>query len=282
VAGEIKNPLENESPAEREPDSAAVAEPRDDGVNTPVVLIPVSAEDATRGRRRAVMIAWVVGLIALGTAGYLYKRSVDPIHAQESYDAGVRLLKITRYSQAILSFDRAIALKPDFVDAYLERGKTFVADSQTERAIRDFTRVTEFRPNDAAPLVARGNAYIELKDYQSAIADANRALAIDPKSAAAYTLRGVVFRSQGNLSGALEDFGRAIHLAPNETDYYERGATYQMLGEHRLAIADFTQVIAFRPDAAAGYFARAESLRATGDPEGAQQDFLQGRIIDGR
>jgi len=31
---------------------------------------------------------------------------VDPIHAQESFESGVRLLKIARYSQAILAFDR--------------------------------------------------------------------------------------------------------------------------------------------------------------------------------
>ncbi len=251
-------------------------------VDSPLVLIPVRAEDAARRRRRIFLACWTAALIVVGTAGYLYRRSVDPIHAQESYDAGVRLLKIARYSQAILSFDRAIALKPDLIDAYLERGRAFVGDSQTERAIQDFTRVIELRPNDPQPLIDRGTAYIEKKDYQSAIADADRALAIDPKAAAAFNLRGVAHRAMGNLDSALQNFSRAVALASNETNYYERGATYQLLGEHRRAIADFSQVIAFRPDASAGYFARAESLRALGDLKGAQLDYIQGRTIDGR
>jgi len=281
VAGELENPPQNTKPAIDQPPDAR-DDPRDGVVKAPVVLVPLSAADAGRARRRILLICWAAGLIVLGVAGYLYKRSVDPIHAQESYDAGVRLLKITRNSQAILSFDRAIALRPDFVDAYMQRGRAFVGDSQTARAIRDFTKVIEFRPNDVAPLIARGNAYIELKDYQSAIVDANRALEIDPKTAPAYTLRGVAVRSTGNLQSALQDFSRAITLAPDEIDYYERGATYQMLNQHQLAIADFTQLIAIRPDAAAGYFARAESLRATGDLNGAQEDFAKGRLIDGR
>ena len=48
-------------------------------------------------------------LVILAAAGYMYKRSVDPMHARESFDAGTRLFKIARYNEAILSFDRAIA-----------------------------------------------------------------------------------------------------------------------------------------------------------------------------
>jgi tetratricopeptide (TPR) repeat protein len=250
--------------------------------DSPVVAIPVSAEYVAGRRRRIFIFCWSAALLAVGTAGYLYKRSVDPIHAQESYDAGLRLLKSARYSQAILSFDRAIALKPDLIDAYLERGRAFVGDSQTERAIQDFTRVIQLRPNDPQPLIDRGMAHIEKKGYQAAIADADKALAIDPKAAAAFNLRGVAHRAMGNLDGALQDFSRAVDLASNQTNYYERGATYQLLGEHRRAIADFSQVIAFQPDASAGYFARAQSLRAIGDFKSAEQDYIQGRMIDGR
>jgi tetratricopeptide (TPR) repeat protein len=86
----------------------------------------------------------------------------------------------------------------------------------------------------------------------------------------------------GNLTGALADFDRAVNLAPTESNYFERGTTYQMMGEHEQAIADFTSMIEFRPDAAVGYFARAKSKHAIGDFRGAAQDRLTGRIIDGR
>ena len=266
MPGDLEQPLEN---------SGEEAE-------QPLILVPVDAEDISRRRRRILTTCGVAALIALGTAGFLYKRSMDPIHAQESYDAGVRLLKIARYSQAILSFDRAVGLKPDFPDAYLMRARAYVGDGRTVPAITDFTRVIKMRPNDPQPLLERGRAYMDKKDYQAAIDDATRALAMDSNLAAAYNLRGTAVRTMGNLRGALQDFDRSVKLEPKELNYFERGITYQMMGEHQLAIADFSEVIAFAPDEAAGYFSRAKSKREIGDFRGAEEDHLQGRIIDGR
>lgn len=274
---DVDAPLrDDDAPPEHGPEDSIGA------ADQPAIFIPVEAEDLARRRRRRLTVLFIIAMISVATAGILYKRSVDPIHAEESYQSGVRLLKIARYPQAILAFDRVISLKPDFADAYLMRAKALVADNQTDRSFRDFSTTIEMRPNDPQPLVERGKAYIEMKDYQAAIADANAALALDTDLAAAYNLRGSAVRSMGNPVGALADFNRAVNLAPNESNYYERGATYQMLGEHAQAIADFTEMIAFHPDAAAGYFARAKSKRAIGDFKGAEQDHLTGRIIDGR
>jgi len=250
--------------------------------SSPLILVPVTAEDAARRTRRIRAGLGIGAALVIIVAAVIYKRSVDPIHAQESYDAGVRLLKIARYNQAILSFDRAVALRADFADAYLLRGKAYVGEAKTDRAIRDFSKVIELRPNDPNALLERGSAYLELKDFQRAIEDSNRALALDPKLGAALNLRGVAIRTMGDPRKALEDFKRAVELAPSEDNYYQRGATYQMIGEHRLAIADFDRVIEFKPDEAPGYFARAESRRAIGDERGAKADHLRGRILDGR
>jgi tetratricopeptide (TPR) repeat protein len=245
-------------------------------------LIPVTAEDEARRKRRIGISIGTGVVMVLAAAGLIYKRSVDPIHAQESFDSGVRLFKIARYDQAILSFDRATALKRDLVDGYLMRGRAYVAMAKTENAVQDFTRVIEMRPSDRHAFVERGFAYMEMKDHQSALADANRALTVDAKFAPAYNLRGQVVRAMGDPAKAVEDFTRAVALDPNQDNYYQRGATYQMLGQHRSAIADFDQVIAFDPGSPAGYFARAESRRAVGDLAGAKADHLLGRTIDGQ
>ena len=250
--------------------------------NQPVVLIPVTAEDVARRTRRVRLTATVAILAVVGVAGYLYKRWVDPLNAKESYDAGVRLFKIARYNQAILSFDRAVALKPDMVDAYMMRGKSYVADSKPEEALPNFGKAIELRPNDPEAWVQRGAAYLELNNYRAAIADATKAIAVNPVQASAYALRGEAIRKSGDPQKALEDFNRAVDLAPTANNFYERGATYQLLGEHKLAIADFDSVIAIIPDLASPFFARAESRRALGDFEAAERDHRQGRILDGR
>jgi tetratricopeptide (TPR) repeat protein len=247
----------------------------------PLVLVPVSAEDFSRRKSR---IGWSIGLAifaALAIIGYLYKRYTDPMHAQESFDAGTRLYKIARYNQATLSFDRSIALNPGLIDAYLMRGKAYVAEAEPEKSLRDFSKVIEMRPSDPAGWIARSEAYLDLNNFPQAISDASQAISLNSKQAASYTLRGSAFRKSGNPQKAMEDFNRAVELDPSAKNYSERGTTYQMMGEHKLAIADFDRVIAMIPDLATAFFARAESRRAIGDLRGAQEDHLQGRILDG-
>jgi tetratricopeptide (TPR) repeat protein len=255
----------------------AVSEPHPE----PVVLVPVAAEDFAR-RKRRLIAACVAAAVAIGaSAGILYKRSVDPIRAQESYDAGVRLYRIARYPHAILSFSRAIDLKPGFADAYFLRAEAYVAESYPEKAIPDFTKVIELEPGNPRALLSRGSVYLNLKDFAAALADSTRAIALDPELAQAYNLRGLAVRSAGDPKKALDDFNRAVQLAPNVDNYFQRGSTYQMLGEHRLAIPDFDLVIAFKPDQAQVYFARAEARRAIGDLAGANKDHQRGRLLDG-
>jgi tetratricopeptide (TPR) repeat protein len=248
----------------------------------PLVLIPVTAEDVARRTWRLRLTATVVIVASLAVAGYLYKRSMDPLNAKESFDAGVRLFKIARYNQAILSFDRAVALQPEMVDAYLMRGRSYLGESKPEVALADFAKMIELRPSDPVGWVERGKAYLELNNFQAAISDASHAIDVDTKEASAYNLRGAAVRKGGNPEKALEDFNRAVELAPTANNYYERGATYQMLGEHRRAIADFDKVIQIIPDLASPFFARAESFRALGDLAKAERDHRQGRLLDGR
>lgn len=251
------------------------------GDEQPLVLIPVTADDVARHTWRVRLTITGVTLFVLASAGYMYKRYTDPLNAKASFDAGMRLFKIARYNQAILSFDRAIALKPDMVDAYLLRGRAYVGNAQPEHAIGDFTKVTELHPSDPTGWIERGVAYLDLNNFQAAINDASHAIAVNPNEGAAYNLRGSAVRKFGDPKKALVDFNRAVELSPIADNYYQRGATYQLLGEHQLAIADFDRVIELIPDLASAFFARAESFRAIGDSVAAQRDHRQGRILDG-
>ena len=246
------------------------------------MLIPVTAEDVARERRRTKII-WAVAVLALiGATVFLYRRSQAPHLAQEAFDAGQKLFAVARYPQAILSFDRAIALMPDYEEAFLMRGRSHVVQYENDQALADFGRAIELRPRDTRPLLERGGAYLLGKKFDLAIADASTAISADPKLAAAYNLRGLALREERKLPEALEDFNRALALVPNSDNYFQRGATYQLMGEYRLAVSDFTSTIEFQPDASQGYFARAECERALGDNEAAKKDHDKGRILDGR
>jgi len=248
---------------------------------TPLVLIPVTAEDVARTKRRKI-VAWAaLALTAAAIGGWIYKRSTDPLRAQDSFDAAQRLFAAARYNQAAVACDRAIGLKPDFAEAYLLRGKAHVAQYDLESGIPDFSKAVELRPGEPQALLERAHAYIDEKNYTAAVADLNAALSKDPKLARGYNLRGMALRALGQPEKAVADFARAAELEPNSDNFYQRGATYQMLGDNKNAILDFTEAIAYDPDKPQGYFARAEAERAAGDMEKAKKDHDYGRYLDG-
>src|SRR5690349_773626 len=110
------------------------------------VPVPMSPEDFARPRRRAIQAA-IAGAAVLALLGFwIYKRATDPIRAQQSYEVGAKMFKDGLYTQAILSFDHAIALKPGLADAYSLRGRAHVAQGDPDPGIADFSRVIQLRP----------------------------------------------------------------------------------------------------------------------------------------
>jgi tetratricopeptide (TPR) repeat protein len=245
-------------------------------------LVPVSAQHFARQKRRLVLASVGAVLVAALLALWMYRRSVDPLNAQRAVEEGRRLLKASRYSEAILALDHALALKNDLADAYALRGRASMALSRLDPAIQDFTAVIRLRPGSAEAFLDRAGAHLAQDNYQAVIADCGEALARDPGLAPAYNLRAAALRQTGSLQPALRDLTRAVEIAPDESNYFQRAATYQLMGEHRMAIADLDHVIALIPGSPMGYLARAKSRAALGDLAGARSDREQGRVLERR
>ncbi len=245
-------------------------------------MVPVSAEDFA-ARKRRIVSAWIGAAVVVALlAAWAYRHSVNPQDAQKSLEEGRRLFKATRYTEAILSFDHALALESNLTDAYLLRGRANAALSLLDPAVQDFTKVIQLRPGDTEAFVERAEVRLRQENYQGVIADCGEAISRDPKLTYAYNLRGMAYRALGNLPKSLEDFNHAVELAPGLDTYFQRATTYQALGEHSKAIADLDQVISLFPTSPMGYLARAKSREAIGDAAGARSDRETGRQLEDR
>jgi tetratricopeptide (TPR) repeat protein len=270
---------EQVTPAEPAPEAK---QPEADSGEQSWNMVPISAVDHAKPVQRRRILVAIALVLAVGLAVWIYKRNVDPIHALEAFDAGERLMKRARYSQAMVAFDQAIGLDSNFAEAYSMRGRANMALAKPVAAIPDFTKVIEIRPNDPQGYLDRGSAHVTVRDWPEALVDFNKAIELDSKLALAYNLRGSAVRAMGDPRKALADFNRAVELLPNMDNHFQRGATHQKVGEHEAAIADFSRVISFEPSSAQAYFARSLSYRAIGDVAAANRDHRTGRILDGK
>jgi tetratricopeptide (TPR) repeat protein len=143
-------------------------------------------------------------------------------------------------------------------------------------AIADYTQAIQIKPDYAEAYSNRGDARSELKDHQGAIEDYSQAIKLKPDYADAYNSRGVDRFDLGDKRGAIEDYSQAIKLKPDYAEAYSnRGNARSELKDHQGAIEDYSQAIKLKPDYADAYYNRGSARSDLGDKRGAIADSQQ-------
>jgi tetratricopeptide (TPR) repeat protein len=174
----------------------------------------------------------------------------EPLTTAEShFNRGYDYYQQGEYQKAIEEYNQAIALDPNYTDAYNNRGLAYTNLGLTQQAIADYSKAIELNPNYALAYYNRGVIYGNMGQYYEAIADYDQAIALDPNYTDAYYNRGINYASLGQYHEAIADYTEVINLDANYTDAYNnRGVAYYNLGQYYEAIADYNKVIELRPD----------------------------------
>ena len=134
------------------------------------------------------------------------------------------LLRDENSESCVLANDEAIRLKPDFAEAYNNRGVAKAALGQRAEAITDFDEAIRLKPDFAEAYYNRGITKAELGHHKDAIADYDEAIRLKPDYAKAYNNRGVEKAALGQRTEAIADYDEAIRLKPDFAEaYYNRG-----------------------------------------------------------
>lgn len=161
--------------------------------------------------------------------------------ANEWFAKGLQHRLNNELDKAIEAYNSAIALDPNNVDAYNNRGVAYYYKGQYDRAIEDFNNAIAINPNFANPYNDRGNVYFHYGQYDRAIEDFNKAVAIDPNLAKAYNNRGIAYYYKGQYNKAVENYSKVIALNPDDAEAYNnRGFLYIVkLGNKRKGCIDW-------------------------------------------
>lgn len=119
---------------------------------------------------------------------------------------------LKQYSAALLDFDTAVIMAPQFGAGFVDRGLTRMALQQPERALPDFSEAILIDPKNAAAYENRGAAFIALQRLPDAIADYTQAALLDPNNPAVFNDRGSAYLRSGDAPRALADYQKALQL----------------------------------------------------------------------
>jgi len=120
------------------------------------------------------------------------------------------------------------------------RGETLSGNQQYDLAISDYTAAIELKPDYAEAYNNRGFAYYLKGDFARAISDYTRAIELRPNYPKAYNSRGVAYMQGGyGAAKSVPDFDRAIELKPDFRYAYINRANARLIAHPLLALQDF-------------------------------------------
>ena len=149
--------------------------------------------------------------------------SADDALANQFYKEGKDFNKQKNYHAAVKSFTSAIELKPDYYDAFLQRGYAHEKLDSIKHAMRDYNSAIQLKPEMSVGYQFRGFInMVKLKEYDLAIQEYNKAIELHPSYAPYYYFRGMARQWQGDLNGAAHDFEQALVIDPNHKSAREK------------------------------------------------------------
>ena len=174
----------------------------------------------------------------------LQKTGNPDVRIKTGFNLGIPISIYQSWSDTGNTPDRIAAntmLRAD--DFFIQAGRKY-EQGDDQGALADLNQAIALNPNYVYGYYNRGLVKSNLGDYPGAIADFDRALELDSKLVEAYNNRGNAKSSLGDLPGAIADYSAAINLNPNlASAYYNRGLARSELGEKEPAIKDYTEAI---------------------------------------
>ena len=158
------------------------------------------------------------------------------------------LLGRTKYSEdgfveAVASFERALTLRPRYIEAANNIGLSWRELNDKEKAKAAFQNAIDWQganPVDPQPFLNLGTLLVDEEDSKLAVPFLTKAAAISPDNPKIHEELGQAFEKQNNLSQAQTELEKAVKLAPNVSSlHFKLGRLYRRKGMSERAQEEF-------------------------------------------
>lgn len=165
----------------------------------------------------------------------------DPLNFPALYaKRGEVFLHLKQYSQAITELEKAIAMAPDYADAYCILAAVHIEMRNNSEAYRRFLQAIEADRNFYRPFFQRAVLFRREGKYDDALRDLDHAVRLNPMNAITFFNRGIVLYLLGNLEKSLEEFSKAIYIDELTPEFFfNRALVYKKMDMMRRATDDY-------------------------------------------
>lgn len=207
-----------------------------------------------------------------------YNRALElkPAYAHALCNRGVVLAALGRRDEALASYDLALTQDPRDAITHNNRAVLLQELLRWDDALASYTLATDCNPGMFNAWFNRGAVQKELHQHEAAIASYDRAIAINPDFAPAHFNRGVLLQQRAQFHAALRSYDQAIALDPALYQaYFKRGSILQELKDYTRALQSYDRAIAIHQAYPEAWLNRGALLQQLKEPQDALASYEQ-------
>lgn len=161
---------------------------------------------------------------------------------------GQTLQALRRFEPAIVTYESALKLQPDFLDAWNNLGICLQLRRQLPQAAAAYRGALALDPANPGVMANLGTVLREMGDLPKAVELLRAAADLDPAVASHAVNLGIAFWSQGRFAEAESTLNQALSRQPNDAEaLFNLGNALHGLGRSSEAIDRYRQALAQRP-----------------------------------
>ena len=177
-------------------------------------------------------------------AGELLDSQLDALHAYATC-----LVKLKRMDEAVATFQRALALRPDDPREHLVLASIQLMAQKPQDALATLQPLLQAQDVDADTLQLASTAYEDAGDTPQAVSTLRQALLLAPRNVSLYLDFANICFTHESFQVGIDVITEGLSLQPKADDLYvARGVLYVQLAQYDKAEADFEKAYELNPN----------------------------------
>ena len=153
-----------------------------------------------------------------------------------------------KHQEALICYNKALKINPKYVEAWAGMGGVLGCLGKPQEAIDCYDRAIKIDPMSIEAWSNKGVALLMLGKYKEVITCCDKAIEIDPRGATAWGIKGAALSKLDKHQEAMACYDRVLEINPkDERAWCDKGFALADLGKHKEAIEAFENFIKFAP-----------------------------------
>ena len=166
------------------------------------------------------------------------------LKGDDLYDAAKAAFQRGNFPTAIELLQKLVAADPKHKTAWMDLGRAYMVQRQTDKAVEAFKKQAELNPYDEYAYSSMGWAYTTDRKYDLAAEAFNKAIEINPLSLYAHAALGSMYQESHQYEKAVPELEKAVSLKSDDASLQiSLGDAYLNLGQDDKALAAFDKAV---------------------------------------